>query len=54
MRFAKHAVNAGLQVGIEQGLDYERYAAAMLMDSEDRAEGMRAFVEKRAPVFRGR
>jgi enoyl-CoA hydratase len=52
--FAKQAINAGLQVGIDEGLDYERYAAAMLMDTEDRKEGMTAFVEKRKPVFKGR
>lgn len=52
--FIKQAVNAGLQVSMDAGLDYERYAAAMLMDSEDRAEGMSAFLEKRKPKFKGR
>jgi enoyl-CoA hydratase len=52
--FAKQAVNAGLQVGIDAGLNYERYAASMLIDSEDRKEGMTAFVEKRKALFKGR
>jgi len=52
--FIKNAVHTGMQVGMEAGLDYERYAAAMIMDSEDRAEGMAAFLEKRKPVFKGR
>ena len=51
--FAKRAVNTGMQVGIDSGLEFERYAMAMLIDTEDRREGMRAFVEKRKPVFRG-
>ncbi len=54
LRFIKQAVDLGLQTGIEAGLEYERYAAAIVVSSEDRTEGMRAFVEKRAPVFRGR
>ncbi|TWO68473.1 crotonase [Caenimonas sedimenti] len=53
LRFIKHAIDLGLQVGIEAGLEYERYAAAIVVSSEDRKEGMRAFVEKRKPVFRG-
>ncbi|CAG9166676.1 enoyl-CoA hydratase/isomerase family protein [Cupriavidus respiraculi] len=53
LRYAKHAIDLGLQVGIEAGLEYERYAAALVTASEDRKEGMRAFVEKRKPVFRG-
>jgi enoyl-CoA hydratase len=54
IRFAKRSINLGMQVGIDAGLEYERYAASMVIDSEDRKEGMRAFVEKRKPVFVGR
>ncbi|MBC9176992.1 enoyl-CoA hydratase/isomerase family protein [Pseudoroseomonas ludipueritiae] len=52
--FAKRAVNAGLGGGIDAGFEFERYAAGMLTDSEDRREGFRAFVEKRKPVYVGR
>ena len=51
--FIKGAVNTGLQVGLEAGLQYERLNAAIVLQSEDRTEGMKAFVEKRKPVFRG-
>ncbi|MET0335084.1 MAG: enoyl-CoA hydratase-related protein [Rhizobacter sp.] len=54
LRFAKQSINLGIEVGIEAGLEFERYAAAMVTDSDDRKEGMRSFVEKRAPVFKGR
>lgn len=53
LRYIKQAIDLGQQVGIEAGLEYERYAAAIVVSSEDRMEGMRAFVEKRKPVFRG-
>lgn len=54
VRFAKRTINRGMQTDLDSGLEYERYAAAMIIDSEDRKEGMRAFVEKRKPVFTGR
>ena len=54
VRFAKRAINRGMQTDLDSGLEYERYAAAMIIDSNDRKEGMRAFVEKRKPVFTGR
>src|SRR5207244_3185416 len=47
VRFVKQAIDRGMQVGIEAGLEYERYAAAIVFSSEDRQEGMRAFIEKR-------
>lgn len=53
VRFIKQAVDRGMQVGIEAGLEYERYAAAIVVSSQDRVEGMTAFVEKRKPVFKG-
>lgn len=53
VRFAKRAVHMGSQVGLEAGLEYERYAASILMDTADRKEGMQAFVDKRDPRFTG-
>lgn len=54
VRYAKRAISRGMQTDLDSGLEFERYAAAMIVDSEDRKEGMRAFVEKRKPVFAGR
>ncbi|MFW8565597.1 enoyl-CoA hydratase/isomerase family protein [Orrella sp. 11846] len=54
LRFIKQAIDLGMQTGIDAGLEYERFAAAVTATSEDRKEGMRAFVEKRKPKFIGR
>ncbi len=53
LRYIKQAIDLGLQTGIEAGLEYERFAAAIVVSSEDRKEGMQAFLEKRKPQFRG-
>ena len=53
VRFAKRAINRGMQTDLDSGLEYERYAAAMIIDSADRKEGMQAFLEKCKPVFKG-
>ncbi len=50
----KLLVNRAPEVDLETGLQLEREAHAFLKESEDRQEGMRAFVEKRDPVFVGR
>jgi enoyl-CoA hydratase len=54
VKFAKRAVNAGMDIDITSALDFESYCAALLSVSEDRKEGFNAFVEKRKPVFKGR
>jgi enoyl-CoA hydratase/carnithine racemase len=38
---------------LERGLDDEQAALAKLRETTDADEGIRAFVEKRAPEFRG-
>lgn len=54
MRAALGAVRAAAALPLEAGLDAERRAYEACLASEDRREALRAFVEKRAPVFHGR
>ena len=54
VRQAKKSIQNGLQVGIREGLEIEIEAYNHLVPTEDRREGIRAFVEKRKPVFHGR
>ena len=54
VRLAKQAIDKGQQTDLHTAMAFELYASAILFDTEDRKEGMRAFVEKRTPVFRGR
>jgi enoyl-CoA hydratase/carnithine racemase len=53
-RLAKQAVLAAEETTLSGGLDYERRLYELTMATEDRVEGMRAFIEKRRPEFRGR
>ena len=54
VRYAKEAVNRGLEMTLEQALRYETDLTIILQTTEDRAEGVRAFLEKRRPEFKGR
>jgi enoyl-CoA hydratase/carnithine racemase len=53
-RLAKQAVLVADETGLSAGLEGERRLYELSMATEDRVEGMRAFVEKREPKFRGR
>ena len=48
---AKEAVNAAFETGLAQGVLFERRVFHSLFATEDQAEGMAAFVEKRQPDF---
>jgi enoyl-CoA hydratase/carnithine racemase len=52
--FIKRALDRSSSMSFEQALVFEEYAQALLLASEDLAEGAAAFVEKRPPTFRGR
>jgi enoyl-CoA hydratase len=52
-RLAKEAVNSAFEGPLQLGLDYERRALYLAFASEDAREGLAAFLEKRAPEFRG-
>lgn len=49
----KEMVTAAFETGLSQGLLTERRLFQMLTATEDKAEGMAAFVEKRAAVWKG-
>jgi enoyl-CoA hydratase/carnithine racemase len=53
-RLAKQAVLAADETTLSAGLDQERRLYELAMATEDRVEGMTAFLEKRRPEFRGR
>lgn len=46
-------VNVGAECGIEEGLEYESAQFGLVFSSHDMREGMRAFLDKRKPVFGG-
>jgi len=53
-RLAKEAVLSAEEMPLSAGLEHERRLYELAMGTEDRVEGMSAFVEKRPPEFRGR
>jgi len=54
VQFAKEAVLRGEDASLEAGLSLERKMMWVLMNTEDKAEGMDAFIAKRKPEFKGR
>jgi len=54
IRLAKMAVNKAFEMGLSEGIDFEREVFYLLFSSEDKDEGMKAFLEKRKPEFKGK
>jgi enoyl-CoA hydratase len=54
LRYAKEAVHHGAELSLDQALRYELDLSVILQTTYDRAEGVRAFTEKRPPKFEGR
>ena len=50
----RDAMRLGADVALETALALERRLFERLFDSQDQKEGMRAFLDKRAPVYQGR
>ncbi|MEW9671739.1 enoyl-CoA hydratase-related protein [Ammoniphilus sp. 3BR4] len=53
-RLIKKSVLKAMDNPLDEGMEYERNCFYLLFASEDKSEGMRAFVEKRRPKFTGR
>ncbi len=54
VKMGKQAVLAAEETPLSAGLETERRLYELAMATEDRVEGMTAFIEKRRPEFRGR
>jgi enoyl-CoA hydratase len=54
LKLAKTAINRGMQTNLESGLNYEYELYSLALTLEDKAEGVKAFLEKRVPKFVGR
>ena len=54
IKAAKEAVLKAANAPLDEGLEFERKSFYLLFASEDRSEGMKAFLDKRKPEFKGK
>lgn len=53
VRMAKKAIDHGMQVDINTGYAIEEACYAQVIPTTDRLEGLKAFAEKRKPIYKG-
>jgi enoyl-CoA hydratase len=54
LQLAKESVLKAFESGLQEGLYFERKNFYLCFASDDQKEGMKAFVEKRKPEFKGK
>jgi enoyl-CoA hydratase len=54
VQIGKEAVNKAFETSLAEGIRYEKRVFNLLFGTEDQSEGMRAFVEKRKPDWKGK
>ena len=54
VRYAKMAINRGVETDVDTGMQIEADLFGLCFASEDQKEGMGAFLEKRKPIFQGK
>ena len=54
VKLAKAAVNKGTEVDLTTGLAYEVETISLCFSTEDKKEGMGAFIDKKKPQFKGK
>jgi len=54
LRMTKMVVNEGIKMDLQSALSHEARCFELLFSTEDQKEGMKAFVEKREPIFKNR
>jgi len=54
LRYVKRAINEGLDMKLQEGFDLEAEMVGLVCTTEDKNEGITAFLQKRKPNFKGR
>ena len=54
LKMVKHSVNFGYDLSLDSAIRLEMECCAQCFSTDDQKEGMKAFLEKRKPVFTGR
>jgi enoyl-CoA hydratase len=53
LKMAKHSINFGYDLALDNGIRLEMECCAQCFSTDDQKEGMKAFLEKRKPVYTG-